>query len=304
MNPAEQISQRHDRAVLAAVEAQAAGRFGLALDLFHESLEAAEELDNRRKLHAARINISICYLSLGDWTAARGGLAAIILESDEPRHVSAAAAQLAEALMRDGRLEKAGHYLRLATENARTSRDGSREMSAEVLAGHLAILEGRHEDAVAHHQAALTLHRSLGEASHTDEAALLDRVGYALILAGRVAEGVQHLRKSLQASRRSGNVHERAEAQVDLTFAFLTADKRAAAERHGLQALALATSSGYATIQKNATFILMELALRTGREGDFDRWFDRLQALLPDVKLSRDFFKIFDISDVINMKEF
>ena len=66
----------------------------------------------------------------------------------------------------------------------------------------------------------------------------------------------------------------------------------------------LLEAHGYATIQKNATFILMELALRSGREEDFDRWFARLQELLPDVKLSKDFFRIFDISDVINMKEF
>jgi hypothetical protein len=48
----------------------------------------------------------------------------------------------------------------------------------------------------------------------------------------------------------------------------------------------------------------MELSLRSGREEDFERWFSRLQDLLPEVKLSKDFFRIFDISDVINMKEF
>ena len=206
--------------------------------------------------------------------------------------------------MREGRLEKAGHYLRVASENARISGDRSREMSAEIMAGHLAILEGRHEEAVEHHSAALELHRTLGAASHADEAALLDRVGYALILCGRIGEGVARLRSSLQASRRSGNVDEQAEAHVELAFAFLTADKRAACERHALRAISLAAAERHATVQKNATYMLMELSLRSGQEGDFERWFTRLQALLPDVKLSRDFFRIFDISDVINMKEF
>ena len=81
--------QLHDRSVLSAVDAQAAGRFGLALELFHESLDHAKALAVRRKIHAALINISSCYLSLGDWAAARAGLPAIILQSDEPRHVSA-----------------------------------------------------------------------------------------------------------------------------------------------------------------------------------------------------------------------
>src|SRR5688500_7547017 len=75
------ITRRHDEAALEGVAAQARGRFGLALDLFEESLRHAEELGERRKIHAARLNISSCFLSLGDWAGARSGLAAIILES-------------------------------------------------------------------------------------------------------------------------------------------------------------------------------------------------------------------------------
>ena len=300
----EGIQKAHDAAVLSAVEAQAAGRFGLALELFHESLEHARELDVRRKIHAAQINISSCFLSLGDWASARQGLAAIILESDEPRHVSAAAAQLAEALMRESRLEKAGHYLKLAIESARTAGDESREMSARTMQGHLAVMEGRHDEAVGHHAAALEIHRRVGPAAAAVEAALLDRLGHAQVLAGSTLEGVKTLRRSLLASRKAGNSHEQAEAHVDLAFAFLLAGKNAASERHALQALAIATANEHAAILKHATFILMELALRDGSEPAFERWFARLQALLPDVRLSRDFFRIFDISDVINLKEF
>src|SRR5512135_3331292 len=103
----DELIKRHDATVRAAADAQARGRFGLALDLYEESLELARALDERRRIHAARINISSCYLSLGDYPNARAGLAAIILESDQPRHVAAAAGQLAEALMKEGRLEKA-----------------------------------------------------------------------------------------------------------------------------------------------------------------------------------------------------
>ena len=48
----------------------------------------------------------------------------------------------------------------------------------------------------------------------------------------------------------------------------------------------------------------MELSLREDRTTDFDDYFEHLQDMLPDVRLSRDFFRIFDISDVINLKEF
>ena len=78
--------RKHGEAVRAAVEAQATGRFGLALELFGEARELAEALCSKPAVHAARINISSCLLSLGDHAGAREGLAAIILESEEPQH--------------------------------------------------------------------------------------------------------------------------------------------------------------------------------------------------------------------------
>ena len=102
----------------------------------------------------------------------------------------------------------------------------------------------------------------------------------------------------------SGNTWSRAEAHVDLGFGFLLAERNGSAERHALRAMALAVAHGYPSIRKSSTYVLMETALRTGRSDDFDRWFRQLQELLPDVKLSQDFFRIFDISDVINLKEF
>ena len=206
--------------------------------------------------------------------------------------------------MREGRLEKAGHYVRVALENAERAGDTTRVISTRGLQGHLAVMEGRHDEAVEHLSSALALQRSLASECLVSEGTLLERLGYAQVLAGRIGPGVASLRQSLQQSRRSGSAYEQAEAHVDLAFAFLLAGKNGASERHALKSLALATTCGYPTTVKNATFILMELALRGDRDADFERWFARLEALLPDVRLSRDFFRIFDLSDVINLKEF
>ncbi len=301
--PAE-LRTMHDDAVLAAVKAQAAGRFGLALDLFEESLSHAERLGDRRKIHAARINVSSCYLSLGDWPGARAGLAAIVLESTEARHISAAAAQLAEVLMREGRLEKSAHYLRLAVNQAREAGDEGRTVSALTMQGHLAIMLGQHADAVSAYAEAVERRAALGDASPVDEGVLLDKLGYAQLLDGQLGTGLRTLRRALRSCESRGNSWGRAEAHVDLGFGFLLGGKNLAAERHALAALALAVAHGYPAIRKSGTFVLMEVALRDGRERDFDRWFTQLQDLLPDVRLSRDFFRIFDISDVVSLKEF
>ena len=42
--------ERHDQALLAAVEAQGQGRVALALDLYEEALDHASALENRRRL--------------------------------------------------------------------------------------------------------------------------------------------------------------------------------------------------------------------------------------------------------------
>lgn len=298
------LVRRHDAAVLAAVEAQSHGRFGLALDLFEESLQLAEDLGERPKIHAARLNVSSCWLSLGEWANAKSGLAAIILESTDPRKTSAAALRMAEALMKEGRLEKSAHYLRIGMNDARKTGDRNREVTALTMQGHLAVMNGKHAEGEELYASALEVRRSLGADGVHDEAVLLDFLGYAQLLGGSTARGLWTLRKSLNAAARGGNTWCVAEAHGDLAFGFLLSERNRPAERHALRALALAVEHGYPQVRRAGTFVLMEVALRSGRDSDFERFFRELQALMPDVKLSQDFFRIFDISDVINLKEF
>ena len=174
-------SRLHDRALLSAVEAQAHARYELALDLYEEALGHAEALDNRRKIHGARINVSSCLLSLGEHDAARRGLPAIILESDEPRHICAASGQLAEAFMREGRLERSETYLRTSLEQARQCEDGWHEGWTLLMQGHLAVLGGEHQDAVDRYAEALDIHAPLQdpESGRVSLSAILDNLGYA-----------------------------------------------------------------------------------------------------------------------------
>jgi hypothetical protein len=47
----------------------------------------------------------------------------------------------------------------------------------------------------------------------------------------------------------------------------------------------------------------MEAAIRHDDLTRFDHYFDRLQEFFPDVKLSRSFFRMFDITDILNLRE-
>ena len=295
------LAARHDAAVKAGAHAMTTGRFGLALELFGEALEAATTLDNRRLVHVARLNMSACYLGLGDWSRAKEGLAAIILETPLPHHASAAAVQLSEALMKEGNHGKAAHYLRVGLDFARRAEDPSRELSALTMQGHLSVVTGSHSQAVDSYAEALAIAERLESPTIPS---LLDQLGYARLVAGDVPAGMWTLRRAASKARAIDNDWLLAEVHVDLAFGFLLAEKNAAAERHGLKAFAMSSQLGQPAVHKNAVFILMELSLRGNREEDFSRWFAKLQALMPDVKLSPDFFRIFDVSDVINLKEF
>lgn len=299
-------SKLHDRALLAAVEAQGHGRYELALDLYEDALEHAEALGNRRKIHGARINISSCLLSLGEHADARRGLPAIILESEEPRHVCVAAYQLADAFLREGKLERSQTYLRTSLDQARQCGDEWHEGLTLLMQGRVQILVGDHAQAVSSYDAARRLHEpvqdpSVGRASLSS---ILNDLGYAELLTGELFRGLRHLHQSLRLARATGNLRIEAEAEKDLAFGFLLGDKLSAAERHGVKALGLATDHGYDTVLRNACYLLMEVSLRQDRDRDFEGYFDRLQSLMPEMKLSRDFFRMFDISDVINLKEF
>ena len=299
-------SKLHDRALLSAVEAQGHGRYELALDLYEEALGHAEAIENRRKIHGARINISSCLLSLGEHDNARRGLPAIILESDEPRHICAASGQLAEAFLREGRLERSETYLRTSLAHARQCEDRWHEGWVLFMQGHVAVLGGEHATAVERYGEALDIQTPLQDAGsgRASLAMLLDNLGYAELLAGSLVTGLKHLRASVGLARQQGNVWQEAEAEKDLAFGFLLGDKLAAAERHGVKALGLATDQGYEQVLRNACYLLMEISLRQDRDRDFETYFERLQALMPEMTLSRDFFRMFDISDVINLKEF
>ncbi len=157
-------SKLHDRALLSAVEAQGHGRYELALDLYEEALGHAEAIENRRKIHGARINISSCLLSLGEHDNARRGLPAIILESDEPRHICAASGQLAEAFLREGRLERSETYLRTSLAHARQCEDRWHEGWVLFMQGHVAVLGGEHATAVERYGEALDIQTPLQDA--------------------------------------------------------------------------------------------------------------------------------------------
>ncbi|MEM7244866.1 MAG: tetratricopeptide repeat protein [Acidobacteriota bacterium] len=306
-SPDPQLVEAHNQKVCQAVQAQADGRYGLALALHEEALDLAKQLESRRMMHAAWLNRSSCLLSLNDPEGAQEGLAAIILESDKPRHVSQAAGQLAETLVRQGRYEKAHNYLQTCLEQARLTEDPWQEGWALVLQGHSLVLQGQPEDALEPYRRAIDVHQNLPLDGPTPLegtlASVIDFLGHAQVLAGQVPAGIGTLHKARQLTIAAGHRRLLGEVEVDLGFAFLLADRPRAGHRHATRALDVALEGKYQELERNSTYLLMELSLRLGRDDEFLSHFERLQALTPGMKLSPDFFRLFDVSDLVTLKE-
>jgi hypothetical protein len=88
-----------------------------------------------------------------------------------------------------------------------------------------------------------------------------------------------------------------------MSYGFILKNHLQRAEKMALRALGVATQHAFTDIVKNCYFLLMEAAIRRGEQAKFDLYFDRLQELFPEVRLSRSFFRMFDITDILNLKE-
>jgi Tfp pilus assembly protein PilF len=88
---------------------------------------------------------------------------------------------------------------------------------------------------------------------------------------------------------------------LDLCFAHLELRRFADAWRHGHRALALGPTAGGDT-EKNALYLLGEVANLAGDDQRAQDYFSRLQRFYPDAPFLTDFLLAIDVRKVINLK--
>jgi len=284
---------------IAALEA---GRYDESAEAFRAALGAAEELGDRERVYASRCNLSMAHLARHELDDALTGLREIILASREDRTVGTAALLASMALLKKHRAEKAREYLRIAEERALRSGWRNLEANAANQLGNVHLMLGAHEEAAESYTTAVGIYSELPGAVY-QRAAALDNRGYIYLLLGRYREGFQDLRQALTLAEEASSPRTIASACQDMSYGFVLRNHLQRAEKMALRALSVATRHGFADIVKNCYFLLMEGAIRRDEQAKFDLYFDRLQELFPEVRLSRSFFRMFDITDILNLKE-
>ena len=76
------------------------------------------------------------------------------------------------------------------------------------------------------------------------------------------------------------------------------------AQEYGESALAMAEEHGYDFFRRNCYYLLGEIASQSGEDAKADDYFRRLAEFYPQFAFLSDFLREYDISSMINLKEF
>lgn len=292
------------------LEARSRGDLKVARRLLESARDAAADLAGEAPglLDQAEVNLAMIRVQLHEDDAAEKGLREVLLRSGSDDIVRLAAHCLAKILSHRQEHEKALRYARLSRERAEVLGDPFKLFAAAGLLGALHLNQSYLEDSLSHYEEAVRL---LGEHRFEDpaEAAFywgmaLDNVGYVLVLLGRLEEGKLHLEDAHERASRFGITDLVAETAIDLCFAALQAGDLGGAVRYGERALEIAERNDLTFFRRNCYYLLGEAASRRGDEEAADRYFAKLGEFYPQIAFLGEFLKEFDVSQMINLKEF
>jgi tetratricopeptide (TPR) repeat protein len=278
------------------------GDFEAALTLYRQARDLAQSLKNPDLLDEALTNLSMAHLERGDIERASDSLREIILRSQSDNTIQHAAYNLAIALRREGRYERALFYARLAMRKARELGDLSSQARCHNLTGNIHLNTNDLNEALDEYRRALILRRQETGDNRFSMAILLENLGYCRILMGNRGPGIRLLRRALRLARDVGDRRCQADCFQDLSYAALLEGEPADARHHGRRALALAKRMKYTDVERNCYFLLGEAAQQMGDEAACERWFSRLQGHYPQIPNLPEFLKTFDVTKVLNLK--
>ena len=278
------------------------GDLGLALNLFEQSLSRARENGQDENVNKALSNLSTCHIEMGEYEKAAAGLREIILRSTDDETICGASYNLSISLRRLGKHPKAFVYARKAFEKSRALGNLNWMARCHNLMGNIYLVQSHLDKSLQEYKKALALRLKEPETNRFSVAILKDNIGYCLMLQGKYADGVVHVKEALAIVTELGSKKSICECAHDLSFGYMQLRKLDKAESFGKKALSLAESEGYKEIIKNCYYLLGEINYLNGNEEQRDHYFYQLQNLYPHLPFLRDFLCTFDVSKIIALR--
>jgi tetratricopeptide (TPR) repeat protein len=278
------------------------GDFRRAIDNFEKAKVIAEEMQDHPLLIKSLLNVSTARLAAGEIREAEKGLRELLLKTRDPQTIFVASSNLASALRRQGRLDRALLYAKRALRACDQIDNYAWKATCHNLIGNIYMNMTYLDDAVAEYRFALSLGEKGGLGTSYPVDYIKENLGYCLLLKKRYRQGIAIILEALQVALNNGNTRCISECYQDLSFAYMQIKEYARAREHGEKALQLATEQEYKDILKNCYYLLGEINLLMGDEAKSDVYFDRLQEFYPNIPVLKDFLRTFDVSSIINLK--
>jgi tetratricopeptide (TPR) repeat protein len=256
----------------------------------------------------AEVNLAMARVQAHQDDVAEKGLREVLLRSSNAEVIRVAAQALAKILSHRHEHDKAHRFALLALEKAEEIGEPLQLFSCRTLMGLTRLNQSYLAESLEHYEAALQL---LEEHPHEDPAEqayywalTADNIGYVLVLKGDLQEGRLRLEAAYERARNLGITDLVAEITTDLCFVHLRLGELDTAQEFGERALNLAENHGYEFFRRNCYYLLGEVASQRGDDAEADNYFRKLSEFYPQFAFLGDFLKEFDISSMINLKEF
>ncbi len=166
--------------------------------------------------------------------------------------------------------------------------------------GNLLLADSYFDEAVAEYEKALELFEP---GPSIQRAILIENLGYCRVVQGRCDEGFHLLFESLRSLRRLGGHGFAVYPHLSLCYAYIERARPRHALRHGMRALALATTFRNQDCTKYAYYLLAQAAQLEGDPVAARDYLVQLQSeFYPQSPEIVDFLMVVDVRQVINIK--
>ena len=278
------------------------GAFDAALEIYDRALALAGETSVGSFIDWIYACRAAAAAEAGPASAELVELKRILLRGRDARTAFRAAYSTARIYELRREFQKAEFYSRLATQHAAEIGDPLLLAGAESTRGTLLVVDSRFEEAAAAYQRALDVSAPPAQVSPVFRALWQDNLGYCLLAANRISEGLRLVHGALETLEGSGARAHTVFPLLDLCFGYLQADRYEEARYFGEACLERLAFSADESVERNLLYLLGEACHLAGDKDSARDYFDRLASLYPAFRNLRSYLDVFDFRNVINLR--
>ncbi len=264
-----------------------------AIALYDEALALSTDQETRELITINKADTLIALERSGPEVQE---LARVIMRRRNPRHVCLAAYALQYKHRLDGDLKRALFYGQLALRAAEEADDLACKRAVLVDLGNVYEMDSQIAQAIECFEAALAVLDSDDALQRLSRGYALENLGYCHLLEGDTELGISLVNEALTYL---DDATGRAEAFIDLCYAYIDKGDLAKAKSYGQSGLEVARDDRQI---RNAHYLLGEVAYKSGDTDAAEYHFDKLAQYYPEFRNLKSLLFAIDLRRMVNLK--